>query len=118
LRTPSELTAAGLIAPERVAALDAVAAKYAVSISSDVAALLGHDAIARQFLPSEAELVTRPQERADPIGDAAHSPVPGIVHRHPDRVLFKAVGACPVYCRFCFRRETVGPHAENALSPQ
>lgn len=115
LRSPTDLAAAGLIAPSR--ALDAVAARYAVAISPDIAALLGHDAIARQFLPTEAELVTLPEERADPIGDAAHSPVPGIVHRHPDRVLFKAVAACPVYCRFCFRRETIGPESENALSP-
>jgi lysine 2,3-aminomutase len=57
-----------------------------------------------------------PQELADPISDAAHSPVPGIVHRHQDRVLFKVVSACPVYCRFCFRRETIGPGKENALS--
>jgi lysine 2,3-aminomutase len=61
-------------------------------------------------------LNTLPEELADPIGDAAHSPVPGIVHRHPDRVLFKAVSACPVYCRFCFRRESIGPGKPNALS--
>ena len=50
-----------------------------------------------------------PGERADPIGDDAHSPVEGIVHRYPDRVLLKLVHVCPVYCRFCFRREMVGP---------
>jgi lysine 2,3-aminomutase len=61
-------------------------------------------------------LNTRPEELADPIGDNAHAPVPGIVHRHPDRVLFKAVSACPVYCRFCFRRESIGPGKANALS--
>ncbi len=49
--------------------------------------------------------------------------MPGIVHRHRDRVLFKAVAACPVYCRFCFRREMIGPTSiknghENALSPR
>ena len=117
LRSPTDLAAAGLIAPTRIAALDAVAARYAVAVSPDIAALAAHDAIARQFLPSEAELTTRPEEHADPIGDAAHSPVPGIVHRHRDRVLFKAVAACPVYCRFCFRRETIGPQSESALSP-
>ncbi|MBV9045737.1 MAG: lysine-2,3-aminomutase-like protein [Alphaproteobacteria bacterium] len=118
LRTPKELAIAGHIARERVPALEEVAAKYAVSISPEIAALLDTPAIARQFLPSEAELITRADETADPIGDAAHSPAPGIVHRHPDRVLFKAVAACPVYCRFCFRRETVGPASPNALSPQ
>jgi lysine 2,3-aminomutase len=54
---------------------------------------------------------------ADPIGDHAHSPVKGIVHRYPDRVLFKLVHVCAVYCRFCFRREMVGPGKATALSP-
>ena len=117
LRTPKELALAGLVARDRLPALESVAERYAVSLSPEIAALLNEPAIARQFLPSEAELITRPDEIADPIGDAAHSPVPGIVHRHPDRVLFKAVSACPVYCRFCFRRETVGPKSETALSP-
>jgi lysine 2,3-aminomutase len=57
----------------------------------------------------QANSTSRPEERADPIGDEAHSPVPGIVHRYPDRVLLKVVHVCPVYCRFCFRREMVGP---------
>ena len=52
---------------------------------------------------------SRPEERADPIGDDAHSPVEGIVHRYPDRVLLKLTHVCAVYCRFCFRREMVGP---------
>ena len=52
----------------------------------------------------------------DPIGDDAHSPVEGIVHRYPDRVLLKLTHVCAVYCRFCFRREMVGPDKPNALS--
>jgi L-lysine 2,3-aminomutase len=67
------------------------------------------DPIARQFIPTPAELTTLPNELADPIGDEAHSPVEGVVHRYPDRLLLKIVHACPVYCRFCFRREMVGP---------
>ena len=55
-----------------------------------------------------------PEERADPIGDHAHSPVEGIVHRYPDRVLLKLTHVCAVYCRFCFRREMVGPAAAAA----
>ena len=102
--------------------LEDVARKYAVSVSPILLALVDpadpNDPIARQFLPSLEELNIVPEERADPIGDAVHSPVPGIVHRHPDRVLFKAVSSCPVYCRFCFRRESIGPGKPNALSPQ
>ena len=100
--------------------LDDVARKYAVAVSPHLLSLVNagdpNDPIARQFLPSLDELVTLPQELSDPIGDAAHTPVPGIVHRHTDRVLFKVVASCPVYCRFCFRREMIGPGKDNALS--
>jgi lysine 2,3-aminomutase len=99
-----------------------VASKYAVAISPTVAALMDPadpaDPIARQFLPDIAELIETEAERIDPIGDTAHSPVAGIVHRHSDRVLFKAVSSCPVYCRFCFRREQIGPGKVPALTPQ
>ena len=61
---------------------------------------------------------TTPGENADPIGDHTHSPVAGIVHRYPDRVLFKLVHVCAVYCRFCFRREMVGPGKDSALSDE
>jgi lysine 2,3-aminomutase len=75
-----------------------------------------HDPIARQFVPDAAELDVQPQELADPIGDDAHSPVEGIVHRYPDRVLLKLTPVCAVYCRFCFRREMVGPEKGKVLS--
>jgi lysine 2,3-aminomutase len=100
--------------------LEAVADKYAIAITPAVAALIDPndpaDPMALQFVPQTAELVTTPDERADPIGDLAHSPVEGIVHRYPDRVLLKAVHVCPVYCRFCFRREMVGPQGLGTLT--
>ena len=99
-----------------------VGVKYPVAITPEMAALIDDldpaDPIARQFLPCDAELETAPGEHADPIGDERHSPVPGIVHRHRDRVLLKPVLTCPVYCRFCFRREQVGQGAGDALSPR
>lgn len=120
LTSVGDLIGAGLVPAERRAALEPVAARYAVSITSAVAALIDPadpaDPIARQFVPDLRELDDDPIARADPIGDDAHSPVPGIVHRHRDRVLVKLINACPVYCRFCFRRETVGPGA-GALTP-
>ncbi len=67
------------------------------------------DPIGRQFIPDPSELITAPFESADPIGDDALSPVKGVVHRYPDRALLKPLLVCPVYCRFCFRREHVGP---------
>ena len=113
LRSIDALIAQGFVPPARRDALQQVATRYAVSVTPAMAALIDAgdvaDPIARQFVPDVAELVTLPQELADPIGDAAHSPVEGVVHRYPDRALLKLVHACPVYCRFCFRREMVGP---------
>ncbi len=111
LRTPADLASAGVIGPDQVVALEAVARRYAIAVTPAMSKLIRRpdDAIARQFVPDVRELATTPDERTDPIGDAAHSPVEGIVHRYPDRALIKMVHACPVYCRFCFRREMVGP---------
>ena len=112
LRRPDELIAAGLIPPERRGEIEAVAARYVLALTADVAELIDpadpRDPIARQFVPAAAELDARPEEMADPIGDDAHSPVEGVVHRYPDRVLLKPVHVCAAYCRFCFRREVVG----------
>ena len=112
LRRPDELVAAGLIAHERHGEIEAVAARYALALTAEVAELIDpadpRDPIARQFVPAAAELDARPEEMADPIGDDAHSPLEGIVHRYPDRVLLKPVHVCAAYCRFCFRREVVG----------
>ncbi len=112
LRRPTDLAAAGLVPPERVAALEEVAARYAVAITPAMTQLIdsrdASDPIARQFIPDAAELVTTPEEHADPIGDDVHEVSEGLIHRYPDRVLLKFVSACAVYCRFCFRRETVG----------
>ncbi len=120
IRSATDLVSAGLAAPAHAETLAAVAERYAVAITPAMAALIDPhdpaDAIARQFVPSAAELVTHAAELADPIGDHTKSPVPGLVHRYPDRVLLKVVGVCPVYCRFCFRREMVGPDAGHNLT--
>lgn len=119
-RSLEDLVQAGLIPAERLPALEPVGAAFAVAVTPSMAALIDPndpaDPMARQFLPDEAEAVLHPDEMADPIGDTAHSPVSGIVHRYPDRVLLKAVHVCPVYCRFCFRREVVGPDGAGTLS--
>ena len=121
LRLPSDLVEANLATPGQRADLERVAARYAVAITPAVAALIDpadpHDPLARQFVPAAAELDVRADERADPLGDDAHSPVEGVVHRFPDRVLLKLVHVCAVYCRFCFRREMIGPGQAGALSP-
>ena len=122
LRTPAELIDHDLAPVSQREALERVAARYAVAVTPEIAALIDPadpaDPIARQYLPDLAELDVRAEERADPIGDHARSPVAGIVHRYPDRVLFKLVHVCAVYCRFCFRREMVGPGKETALGAE
>jgi lysine 2,3-aminomutase len=120
LRTPDDLVRANVADGDRLRAMEQVAARYAVAITPGIADLIDsadpNDPIARQFVPDVRELAIAPEEDRDPIGDDAHSPVKGIVHRYPDRVLLKLVNACAVYCRFCFRREMVGP-GQGALSP-
>jgi lysine 2,3-aminomutase len=121
LRTPQQLCDAGLIAAEQCAEMEAVAARYAVAVPPALAELIDHndphDPIARQLVPDVAELQVQPEELVDPIGDDVHVPVDGVVHRYPDRVLLKLNAVCAVYCRFCFRREKVGPGKAKALSP-
>jgi lysine 2,3-aminomutase len=111
LRT-DEMMNRGLVAPERIDEVRRVAERFSVALTEEMAGLIDtddpHDPIAAQFVPSGAELETAREERTDPIGDDRLSPAPGIVHRYPDRVLLKPTLMCPVYCRFCFRRETVG----------
>jgi len=120
LRQPAELAAHGFVPGADVPELEKVAARYALAVTPEVAALIDpnnpNDPIARQYVPRVDELLAHPGESADPIGDHVYSPVEGIVHRYPDRVLFKLVHVCAVYCRFCFRREMVGPGRDTALS--
>jgi lysine 2,3-aminomutase len=110
LRDTKALAAAGLLSSDAVRGVARVEQRYAVAISPAMRALIERpgDPIGLQFIPDPAELVTAPHERADPIADDALSPVKGVVHRYPDRALLKPLLICPVYCRFCFRREHVG----------
>jgi lysine 2,3-aminomutase len=102
-------------------ALARVAARFAVAITPVMEALIDPqdplDPIALQFRPDARELITLPDENPDPIGDRAHAPCAGIVHRYPDRCLLKLVHVCAVYCRYCFRREMVGPTGDGMLDP-
>ena len=120
LRSVAALVEAGAVAPEAAGVLEEVSRSFAVGVTPAMLAAMRPgdplDPVARQFVPAPEELATAAEELADPIGDDAHSPVEGIVHRYPDRVLLKPIHVCPVYCRFCFRREVVGPGSE-ALSP-
>ncbi|NOT72316.1 MAG: lysine-2,3-aminomutase-like protein [Hyphomicrobium sp.] len=121
LKSAADLAANGLIGPNAVPDAERVGARYAIAVTPAMAELINthdpSDPIARQFLPDVRELDHHSAENADPIGDHLKSPAPGLVHRYADRVLLKIAHVCPVYCRFCFRREMVGPQLGDALSP-
>lgn len=120
-RSAAALIDAGLLPPGALATAEAVAARYAVAVTPATDAIIDRDdpddPIARQFVPSPHELNEHPGEDDDPIGDAAFSPVDGIVHRYRDRVLLMPTHTCATYCRYCFRREQVGASAKT-LSPE
>ncbi|WP_090664135.1 lysine-2,3-aminomutase-like protein [Belnapia rosea] len=112
LRSAADLAEAGLLPNAAVPAVERVGARYSIAVTPAVAGLVDRadpaDPIARQYIPDAAELLTAPHELADPTADEPFTPVKGVVHRYPDRALLKPLLACPVYCRFCFRREAVG----------
>ncbi|NEQ47914.1 MAG: lysine-2,3-aminomutase-like protein [Leptolyngbya sp. SIOISBB] len=120
-RTGQSLVDSKLVSPEQAVAIDQVTQQFSMAVTPAMMELVEPsdpaDPIAQQFIPDSRELDIRPEELADPIGDLPHTPVKGIVHRYPDRVLLKTIHVCPVYCRFCFRREVVGDSGEG-LSPQ
>lgn len=120
VRTPAQLRERGLIGAEELIAVEQVVARFATSITEELVELINpadqDDPIAAQFVPRARELEIRPEERRDPIGDAVHTRVRGLIHRYPDRVLLEPLTVCPVYCRFCFRREQVGPKADQTPS--
>lgn len=112
------LLGAGLVSVEQGPEIAAVIDRFRVGITPAMRAQIrgAHDPLGRQFVPDPREIQVHPSEQADPIGDAAHSPVEGLVHRYPDRVLLLPTLLCQVYCRFCFRRETVGDPTRGVLT--
>jgi len=73
--------------------------------------------IRRTVVPISAEFTRLPGEADDPLGEDSHSPVPGLVHRYPDRVLFLVSNFCTTYCRYCTRSRMVGSsQAEHAVT--
>jgi len=66
------------------------------------------DPIRRTVVPTQAEQIRSPGEMSDPLGEDAHSPVPGLVHTYPDKVLFLVTDFCATYCRYCTRSRMVG----------
>ena len=106
--TPEELARHANLTP---ATLHRLLAEYQYALTDEMHAAM-HDApddpIAAQFIPDAREFTVATSELTDPIGDAPHSPLPSLVHRYPNRVLWKISPVCAVYCRFCFRKEHIG----------
>ena len=120
LRSLADLEQHGLTDKKDQAGISKVLETFSLAITPHVLDVMKHTdsegAIAAQYIPSALELEQHPSESDDPIGDAKHSPVPGIIHRYGDRVLLNVIQTCAVYCRFCFRREHVGP-GNGGLTP-
>jgi len=74
--------------------------------------------IRRQVIPRLEETHRGPHEMADPCGEESHSPVPGLVHRYPDRVLLLVTDRCAAYCRYCTRGRLVGGTQEAGFRPE
>lgn len=74
--------------------------------------------IRRQVIPRIEEGWNAPEEMADPCGEDSHMPVPGLVHRYPDRVLFLVTDRCASYCRYCTRSRVVSGVGEQHLETQ
>lgn len=104
--------------PDLVPVWDAADAVFPVRVTQSWWARVSpadpHDPLARQLLPSPDELVPHDGDLDDPVGDRKMSPLPWVVHKHPDRVLLLLSKRCHAYCRYCFRR-THTP--EDALDP-
>jgi len=120
LTSAAHLAEHGLVKSDEANHLERVTDQFGMAITPAMASLIDpgdpDDPIAKQFVPSQQELNIDALDIADPIGDQTHAPVTGIVHRYPDRVLLMPLRVCPVYCRFCFRRETIGSNEPECLS--
>lgn len=75
-------------------------------------------AVRRQVIPRSGELEVQPWEMSDPCGEDSHSPVPGLVHRYPDRVLFLVTDRCAAYCRYCTRSRLVSNASGYDFHPE
>ena len=77
-----------------------------------------YDPVRKQAIPTANELNFAPYEDADPLAEDEFSPVPGVTHRYPDRVLLLVTDQCSMYCRHCTRRRFAGQHDQNVPMEQ
>ncbi len=120
LNSKEELSKVINLTPEEEEALS-IPSRFRVDITPYFASLMDPDdpncPIRRQVVPTVKELFISPEEEEDPLAEDAHSPVPGLVHRYPDRVLMLVTTQCASYCRYCTRSRIVGnPRAQFSLA--
>ncbi len=99
--------------PEERAQLSQTLEKFPLSITPYYLSLIDpadfrNDPVFRQSFPSPAELLVERHEMSDPLAEDKDSPVPGVTHRYPDRVLLQVSNVCSMYCRHCTRKRKVG----------
>jgi lysine 2,3-aminomutase len=108
------------LSPVELAGLADLSGHLPLSVTPYYASLLNGmdeaDPLRRTIIPSADELILSPGESIDPLGEEDSSPVPGLVHRYPDRVLFLVTDFCSTYCRYCTRSRLVGHGAEHGPS--
>ncbi len=121
IRTLDELERIVRLSPEERAALLQAGAKLPVAITPYYMALISADdpeqPLRRTVIPRPGELLRLAGESDDPLGEDADSPVPGLVHRYPDRVLLLVSDTCSAFCRYCTRSRMVG-HGRLGVLPQ
>ena len=110
------------LSPDERAAVERVGGHLPVGITPYYAALIDPDDPADPLritmIPLPGEFVRGPGEADDPLAEDAHMPVPGLVHRYPDRVLFLVTNFCATYCRYCTRSRLVGQTGEYHFNPR
>lgn len=119
VRTLADLERMIELSPDELAAIKRHSGALPLGIVPYYASLLDPtnplQGLRRTVVPVLGEFDTSRGENTDPLGEDAHSPVPGLVHRYPDRVLLLVTNFCSVYCRYCTRARMVGSVGERAV---
>jgi len=122
LRTAAELERVIRLTDEEREAIARTGDRFRTAVTPYYAALMDPGdpgcPVRAQAVPRLAELERGPEDLADPLGEEAFMPVPGITHRYPDRVLFYVTHNCPVYCRHCTRKRKVSDPGSAANHDQ
>jgi lysine 2,3-aminomutase len=122
VNTLAELEERLVLCPEERAGVLLAGHKLAMSITPHFFNLIDREnpdcPIRRQVIPRMEEGWNSPEETADPCGEDSHMPVPGLVHRYPDRALFLVTDRCASYCRYCTRSRVVSGVGEQHLETQ